>query len=77
MLDVKGSPTTSQQQNTDDCDSPALVLHAITAVDWLEQRMQCTHKTTTDIASSYTEQLFVDVIRRQLRVVLCINNYGR
>ena len=60
-------------------DSPALELHAITAVDWLERQMQCTHKTTTctNIVSSYTEQLFVDVIRRQLWVVLCINDYGR
>ena len=60
LWDTTGSPTTSQQQNTDDRDSPALELHAITAVDWLERRMQCTHKTTTDIASSYTEQLFAD-----------------
>ena len=28
------SPITSQQQNTDDRDSPALELHSITAVDW-------------------------------------------
>ena len=55
MLDVKGSPTTSQQQNMDDRDSPALELHEITAVDWLKRRMQCTHKTTTDIVFSYTE----------------------
>ena len=41
MLDVEVSPITSQQQNTDDRDSPALELHAITAVDWLERRMQC------------------------------------
>ena len=44
MLDVEVSPITSQQQNTDDRDSPALELHAITAVDWLEWRMQCTQK---------------------------------
>ena len=46
MLDVKVSPITSQQQNTDDRDSPALELHAITAVDWLERRMQCTDTKT-------------------------------
>ena len=40
MLDVEVSPITSQQQNTDDRDSPALELHAITAVDWLERRMR-------------------------------------
>ena len=44
MLDIKVSPITSQQQNTDDCNSSALELHAITAVDWLEWRMQCTQK---------------------------------
>ena len=44
MLDVEVSPITSQQQNTYDRDSPALELHAITAVDWLELRMQCTRK---------------------------------
>ena len=44
MLDVEVSPTTSQQQNTDDRDSSALELHAITAVDWLERQMQCTRK---------------------------------
>ena len=42
MLDVEVSLITSQQQNTDDCNSPAPELHAITAVDRLEQRMQCT-----------------------------------
>ena len=44
MLDVEVSPITSQQQNTDDRDCPALELRAITAVDWLERRMQCTRK---------------------------------
>ena len=44
MLDVEVSPITSQQQNMDDCDSPALELHAIMAVDWLERRMQYTRK---------------------------------
>ena len=44
MLDVEVSPITSQQQNMDDRDSPALELHAITAVDWLEWWMQCTRK---------------------------------
>ena len=44
MLDVEVSPITSQQQNMDDRDSPALELHAITAVDWLERQMQCTRK---------------------------------
>ena len=34
MLDVEVSPITSQQQNMDDRDCPALELHAITAVDW-------------------------------------------
>ena len=34
MLDVEVSLITSQQQNTDDRDSPALELHAVTAVDW-------------------------------------------
>ena len=29
MLDIEVSPITSQQQNTDDRDSPALELHAI------------------------------------------------
>ena len=56
MLDVEVSPITSQQQNKDDRDSPALELHAINAVDWLERRMQCTQKQTTAIAYSYTEQ---------------------
>ena len=42
MLDIEVSPITSQQQNMDDRDSPALELHVITAVDWLEPRMQCT-----------------------------------
>ena len=32
-------------ENTNDRDSSALQeLHAITAVDWLERRMQCTRK---------------------------------
>ena len=44
MLDVEVSPITSQQQNMDDRDSLALELHAITVVDWLERRMQCTRK---------------------------------
>ena len=58
MLDVEVSPITSQQQNTDDRDSPALELHAIlTTVDWLEWRIQCTQKQLyTTIASSYFEQ---------------------
>ena len=42
MLDAEVSPIISQQQNMDDCDSLALKLHAITAVDWLERQMQCT-----------------------------------
>ena len=42
MLDAELSLITSQQQNTDDRDSPALELHAITAVNWLEWQMQCT-----------------------------------
>ena len=44
MLEFEVSPITPQKQNTDDRDSPALELHAIyiTAVDWLERRMQCT-----------------------------------
>ena len=37
MLDVEVSPITSEQQNTDDRDCPALeTLRAITAVDWLD-----------------------------------------
>ena len=43
ILDIEVSaPIISQQQNTDDHDSPALELHAITVVDWLEPRLQCT-----------------------------------
>ena len=42
MLDVEVSPITSQQQNTDDCASPAPELHAITVIDCLEVQMQCT-----------------------------------
>ena len=43
IIDIEVSaPIISQQQNTDDHDSPALELHAITAVDWLEPRLQCT-----------------------------------
>ena len=36
MLNIEISPITSQQQNMDDHDSPALELHAIIAVDWLD-----------------------------------------
>ena len=53
MFGVKVSLITSQQQNMGDRDSPALELHAITAVDWLEPQMQCTRK---QLLLSYTEQ---------------------
>ena len=44
ILDVKVSPITPRLQNTKYHDSSGLVLHAITAVDWLEPRIQWTRK---------------------------------
>ena len=75
MLDVYVTPITSQQQNTDDHDSPALELHVITA--GLNGRCSA-HKTNYCYSVFiHRTDLFIDVITRQLRLVLCINDYVR
>ena len=39
-MDIKVSPITPRLQNMDYLDSSGLALYAITAVDWLEPRIQ-------------------------------------
>ena len=64
MLDVEVSPITLQQQNTDDRDSPALELHAISLNRW---RMQLYSSSCTISLNCWR--------MRYIAVVVHENNY--